>query len=459
MENSENVIVPDVLLVIGNGFDRQCDLKSSYYDFFMYILKKNEEYEEVDALLNEYVDYIEECCLKFNILYYSQDYAINWKIEKLNFWYSLFLYKKSLLKKDWNLIEEQILQEVSINSDKINIFSKIAYGIMYKYILENSFENKVKLVFSDLENKLIPNIYNVLSHNLYTKINYKKYNNEIYKKIIDTLNEWMRGINAGKLDRLVVDNNSKEKVIVEVDKERDIINCISEILLEELKEVENDFIEYLNNELEVRTTYLENSKKLIKYLLEINKYSSKLEDYNIISFNYTVPWEEFSYSRNLFFVNLSKNIHGTLKNRSIIFGIDDNKIDSISEGYRFTKVSRIMEMNAFGKNKSIPINSVLSPSIKKVVFYGHSLSDADYGYFKMIFDEYVNKKNVCFEFCYTLFEGTTEKNEIIKLREGISRLFGRYEKEKLENQYRLKSLNLNNRIQFREIPNIKNTPI
>lgn len=116
-------------------------------------------------------------------------------------------------------------------------------------------------------------------------------------------------------------------------------------------------------------------------------------------------------------------------------------------------------MNAFGKNESIPINGVLSSSIKKVVFYGHSLSDADYGYFRMIFDEYVNKKNVCFEFCYTLFEGTTEKNEIIKLREGISRLFGRYEKEKLDNQNRLKSLNLNNRIQFREVPNIKNSPI
>ena len=40
METSENVIVPDVLLVIGNGFDRQCDLKSSYYDFLIYILKK-----------------------------------------------------------------------------------------------------------------------------------------------------------------------------------------------------------------------------------------------------------------------------------------------------------------------------------------------------------------------------------------------------------------------------------
>lgn len=40
METSENVIVPDVLLVIGNGFDRQCDLKSSYYDFLIDILKK-----------------------------------------------------------------------------------------------------------------------------------------------------------------------------------------------------------------------------------------------------------------------------------------------------------------------------------------------------------------------------------------------------------------------------------
>ena len=40
METSENVIVPDVFLVIGNGFDRQCDLKSSYYDFLIDILKK-----------------------------------------------------------------------------------------------------------------------------------------------------------------------------------------------------------------------------------------------------------------------------------------------------------------------------------------------------------------------------------------------------------------------------------
>ena len=59
-----------------------------------------------------------------------------------------------------------------------------------------------------------------------------------------------------------------------------------------------------------------------------------------------------------------------------------------------------------------------------------------------------------FEFCYTVFDGTTKENEIIKLREGISRIFGRYEKENVERKYTLKNLNLNNRIKFREIPKL-----
>lgn len=50
-----NVIIPDVLLVIGNGFDRQCDLKSSYYDFLIDVLKKNEDIDCGDYdLLTKY---------------------------------------------------------------------------------------------------------------------------------------------------------------------------------------------------------------------------------------------------------------------------------------------------------------------------------------------------------------------------------------------------------------------
>ena len=54
MEQDKNLITSDVLLVIGNGFDRQCELKSSYYDFLMYILKNNEENEnQENEILNK----------------------------------------------------------------------------------------------------------------------------------------------------------------------------------------------------------------------------------------------------------------------------------------------------------------------------------------------------------------------------------------------------------------------
>lgn len=33
-----------------------------------------------------------------------------------------------------------------------------------------------------------------------------------------------------------------------------------------------------------------------------------------------------------------------------------------------------------------------------------------------------------FEYFYLVFEGTTKENEIIKLREGILKIYGRYEK-------------------------------
>ena len=59
MEQDKNLITSDVLLVIGNGFDRQCELKSSYYDFLMYILKNKEENKnQENEILNKYLDYI-----------------------------------------------------------------------------------------------------------------------------------------------------------------------------------------------------------------------------------------------------------------------------------------------------------------------------------------------------------------------------------------------------------------
>lgn len=449
----ENVILPDVLLVIGNGFDRQCDLKSSYYEFFSYILKRNEDSEKQEnQIFEEYVEYIKYCSCVSNINLLNQDYRRNSNIEGLNIWYLLFLYKKTLLKKDWNFIEEQILQEVLMDHGGLNIFSKILFGILTKYILDKEIAEYILLVSNGQELDEIPNIYNVLSYNLYYKLKNNKENNIVYKNLFNELDVW-REVNQIKINEIKVTSN--EKIRVNITEEIDLLNCIAEVLLEQLKEVERDFIMYLDNEVNTNNCYEGYSKLLANYMLKDDKIPNENINCNVLSFNYTEPWgEKLNFRDNLLHVNLFKNIHGTLKNRSIIFGIDDNMIDSKSEGYRFTKGSRIMEMNTIEENKSTPIKVIFDRNVNRVVFYGHSLSDADYGYFQLIFDEYKENENLIFEFCYTVFDGTTKENEIIKLREGISRIFGRYEKENVERKYTLKNLNLNNRIKFREIPKL-----
>lgn len=457
MESIENIIVPGVLLVIGNGFDRQCDLKSSYYEFFSYILKKNEGNEKQEnVIFGEYLNYIKHCSSSFNINYYTQRYNRKRNIEDLNIWYIIFLYKKLLRKKDWNFIENQISQEITENNDGLNIFSKLALGLLIKHV---GYNRNLRLTCKGKNYTEFENIYNVLSSNLYLKIKNNQTDNIVNNNILIVLDNIKNNLNE-KIKDMVYGTEYQNKIlnidIVNIEEKKELLDCVTEVVLEQLKEVERDFIMYLENEVDMNNYYLDKSKILANYLLKEGKIFNENANYNILSFNYTEPWgEELNFRDDFIHVNLFKNIHGTLKNKSIIFGIDDNIIDASNVGYRFTKVSRIMEMNTIKENISTPISAILDKSINRVVFYGHSLSDADYGYFQFIFDEYAKNENTIFEFCYTVFEGTTKQNEIIKLREGISRIFGRYEKENDERKYTLKNLNLNNRIKFREIPTIK----
>ena len=449
----ENVIIPSVLLVIGNGFDRQCDLKSSYYEFFSYILKNNEDNEKQEnVIFDEYLDYIKHCSSSFNINYFTQRYNRKSNIEALNIWYIIFLYKKLLRKKDWNFIENQISQEITESNDGLNIFSKLALGLLIKHVGYNS---KLKITCNGSDNTEFENIYNVLSLNLYLKIKNNQTNNIVNKNIIIVLEDIKKNINEELEDMLYSSEYQNEILnidIVDIEGKKELLDCVAELVLEQLKEVEHDFTMYLDNEVNTNNGYEDNSKLLANYLLKYNKISNENINCNILTFNYTEPWGgKLNFRDNHLHVNLVKNIHGTLKKKSIIFGIDDNMIEANSVSYRFTKGSRIMEMNTIEENKSTPIKVILDKSVNRVVFYGHSLSDADYGYFQLIFDEYKENENLIFEFCYTVFEGTTKENEIIKLRDGISRLFGRYEKENNEKKYTLKNLNLNNRIKFREI--------
>lgn len=222
MEQDKNLITPNVLLVIGNGFDCQCELKSTYYDFLIEIIRNNEKNKaEDEKILSEYLDYIEYCSSKFEINNLSQIYFRNSQIEELNIWYLIFLYKKLLMEKDWNFIESQIFQEITEDNDGLNIFSKVSFGILTRYLFDNSLDSNVKLVFSNLDYNLLPNIYNVLAYNLYKKINNKKHNNIdiVYKNLISELDVW-KEINEKKILDIENDDNSNEKIRINILEEK-----------------------------------------------------------------------------------------------------------------------------------------------------------------------------------------------------------------------------------------------
>lgn len=95
---------------------------------------------------------------------------------------------------------------------------------------------------------------------------------------------------------------------------------------------------------------------------------------NIFTFNYT-NLNIVTKHLNLGEIGF-KYVHGSLENNDIIIGIDDNS--KIDQNYDYL-------YKTFNKNFiSSPINYALQ-NAGEVVFFGHSLGDTDYHYFKKFF--------------------------------------------------------------------------
>lgn len=118
--------------------------------------------------------------------------------------------------------------------------------------------------------------------------------------------------------------------------------------------------------------YHSNFMNLIDELLNMQYLSnSSIINSYILSFNYTQPYQ----------ISNQRNIHGNLKRRNIIFGIDYDKVNTFfsNQPTQFTKSYRILE-NKLNSDMVIPSD------INKILFYGHGLGEADYSYFQAIFD-------------------------------------------------------------------------
>ena len=447
MQEDLNLDISKTLLVLGNGFDIQCGLESTYYSFLISVLginyKKQTETEITEnELFSKYIEDLEYCNLKYKMSPGTPDLRINHIMDKLNVWYILLLYKKLLSKKDWNLIENQIMMELTKDQLGYDILEKVLVGILKLELFKRYNETKVRFYYTNQVFKIKENIYKIIAYNISRKCAREYTKNNAYSNLHFLLEEWIKEVSI-KIP------NQPFFIKVEINELKELVDSLAEVLLEELKEVEKDFIEYLNEELTRNTEYIDNTKRLIQILIGDNN------TFNVISFNYTEPWStKYNFQTYMHSLELFINIHGSLLSNNIIFGIDENRISSENSGYIFTKVSRIIELYTKNIHYETPIQSVLSSNIDKIVIYGHSLSESDYGYFRMIFDEYATKRDIIFEFCYTVYENTTKENEQRKLRDRISRLFGMYAEESKENKNVYKNLTLNNRIVFKELPNI-----
>lgn len=186
--------------------------------------------------------------------------------------------------------------------------------------------------------------------------------------------------------------------------------------MKELKKFESAFSEYLDEQILSDTGYVLNAKKLYKIIADDPIISTQ-----VLSFNYTPK-----ISNDIL---IYRNIHGSLKDKNIIFGIDasDNENGQGFDPYlvKFTKTSRILKLT----NNSISNikEDWNSQYVDQITIYGHSLGEADYSYFQSIFDS-VNlyQSFTKLIFAYSIYDSDKSEEIETTYETAVEKLMTRY---------------------------------
>lgn len=320
MENNERI---KQLLIIGNGFDLACGLKSKYTDFF---------------------------------------YSISEKEYGNNFWYYVFnKLRDSDLKhsNNWVDIELQILNQLK-NLEflyKDNFIQKIDKHYDTLTFINNSIE---RLQDNTNIDSLDPESLEIT----YRGISTTKNENSTIPKSIDLAQDFvLEHLHTVEKDFCAFLSNQINEEI-----NKDYEQTISKI----------DIDNYFSRSIKLLNHMLKSYYK-IDQTSEVTTFSDKTTNpiamfhilNDILSFNYTLPVQSYNWC----------SIHGSLGAENIIFGINyDNLISHFTNPpIQFSKSYRILE-------NSLLSNIRLSKDIQNILFYGHGLGEADYPYFQSIFD-------------------------------------------------------------------------
>lgn len=380
------------LIVLGNGFDLACGLKSTYSDFFDYI--------------------------------YGQQIVNN--TNSNNFWYDIFRNYKQKSIENWADIEEQILIQLK----------NIEYLYNEKILIEGRGDSETSsLAQSEYKENNIPmNLYVTLEFLLpyFVKVRSEKTTQNILKIQLLILEDDFR-----KYLLSITKENADDRIYYKYYMKSKVLNKYIQ-LCNSSESHNSDLVSKLED-----TTIFKHSpqkKKFDETLSEIYKEKNSNENLVLI-FNYTKVWD----------VENVRNIHGDLDNGNIIFGIDYDKLNNNFKNapIEFSKSYRVLEN---GLTSTFDISS----DIDIIKIYGHGLGKADYSYYQSIFDSvdlYHGKTKVMF--FWSDYEGK-EKEQIHKdFVNGVTNLIEEYGttfSNKDHGRNLFTKLLLENRLTIEEIP-------
>lgn len=319
------------IVILGNGFDLSCELKSSYRNFFnkryygVYDKRTKHDFTNIGARCSDIVSE------PFN---FGGASTSKKQFEEINFW-DLAVFKKDGAFGTWQDFEgfiKSTLKTIDKSLDELK--KKYRTGPLSKIDLIDFIGITQKI---EGDNTLLPFIYMTM-----------QFDQEVFSRTL-----------------------TKENV--------------SDFLLEELIKFESTFCDYMTEEVS-NSRYNYESEKLLKTIQSGKE--NGIDSY-VVTFNYTNPVHRNAYLTNNSEDGFLNHVHGDLYNRDIIFGINISDVSLNKKEFKhsyfnvpffrkFTKTYRTLSL----KNKY----SLFRKKTKEIKFFGHSLGEADFSYFKVMFD-------------------------------------------------------------------------
>ncbi len=347
------------ILILGNGFDLASGLPTSYYDFlswrFEQIKKKN---NDIDINIKTYIDYIEGKPKYIDTFRNNKDPLLFAGIDG---------------GKTYRDIHSEIKKIIdSARENSINFFD------LYFYI------NKGKNNWCDVESQIKEIVKNI---NVYDE------------KPSDSILEGFSNRVFGSSSQISKEDIHMLFLVMFMESCKVVCDWnLYEILMKELRKFEEQFKIYITeisekvfNSQSYRKVYIDNYKKLIEN-------ESTLETTYILNFNYT------SILKNLAQIaqrTKELNVHGKF-DEITIFGVDQQACNINTDEFIFSKTYRKISENT--DSMILPYKVDRSIERQKLIFYGHSLSEADYSYFQSLFDLYDIYNQAFLTFKYSVYD-------------------------------------------------------